>query len=80
MLFLGVQQYKARDFAVQINLTEKNAWGILKLIIDYSMKLPEGKYILLRDPNKQIIRLYEVPEEAFDENADENEAVADEDD
>jgi len=50
------------------------------LIIDYSMKLPEGKYILLRDPNKQIIRLYEVPEEAFDENADENEAVADEDD
>jgi len=81
-VILGVHPYKPRDFAAQINLTEKNAWGILKLIIDHAMKLPEGKYILLRDPNKPIIRLYEVPEDAFDENAEEEQTneLANEDD
>ena len=27
----------------------------------------EGKYVLVKDPNKQILRLYEVPAGSFEE-------------
>ena len=29
-----------------------NAWGILRCIIDTCMKLPDGKYLILKDPLK----------------------------
>ena len=29
-----------------------NGWGILRVIIDTCMKLSEGKYLILKDPNK----------------------------
>lgn len=29
-----------------------NAWGILRCVIDLCMKQVDGKYLILRDPNK----------------------------
>jgi translation initiation factor 3 subunit D len=29
------------------------------------MKMPEGKYVLVKDPNKPVIRLYSVPMSTF---------------
>lgn len=49
---LGTQQFKPKEFADQINLNMDNAWGILRCIIDTCMKLKEGKYLIMKDPNK----------------------------
>ena len=49
---LGMQQFKPTEFAQQINLKLENAWGILRCIIDICMKLKQGKYLIMKDPNK----------------------------
>eukprot|EP00177_Eucheuma_denticulatum_P007516 GFKZ01013676.1.p2 GENE.GFKZ01013676.1~~GFKZ01013676.1.p2 ORF type:complete len:546 (-),score=80.24 GFKZ01013676.1:2114-3751(-) len=76
---LGTQMYRPREFANQIALNTNNMWGILKGIIDIVYKnLGDGeKGLLLKDPNKPIIRLYRVPDDAFEEDEEDD---ADEDD
>lgn len=54
-VILGTQQYKPNEFATQINLNMDNAWGILRCIIDICMKQKDGKYLIMKDPNKVII-------------------------
>ena len=51
-MILGTQQFRPMEFANQINLSMDNAWGILRCIIDICMKLPDGKYLIMKDPNK----------------------------
>lgn len=51
-VILGTQQYKPNEFATQINLNMDNAWGILRCIIDICMKQKDGKYLIMKDPNK----------------------------
>ncbi|KAJ3670784.1 hypothetical protein LUZ60_008210 [Juncus effusus] len=63
---LAVIGHKPRDFAAQINLNTSNMWGIVKSIVDLSMKLGEGKYVLVKDPAKPQVRFYEVPPDAFE--------------
>lgn len=63
---LSVIGYKPRDFGAQINLNTANMWGIVKSIVDLSMKLGEGKYVLVKDPAKPQVRIYEVPPDAFE--------------
>ncbi|KAG1346862.1 eukaryotic translation initiation factor 3 subunit D [Cocos nucifera] len=65
-VILSVIGYKPRDFAAQINLNTSNMWGIVKSIVDICMKLNEGKYVLVKDPAKPQIRIYEVPADAFE--------------
>jgi len=63
---LGTQQYRPKEFAPLINLNLNNAWGILKAIVDLCLTLEEGKYLLLKDPNKPVLRLYSIPLDAFE--------------
>jgi translation initiation factor 3 subunit D len=63
---LSVIGYKPRDFAAQINLNTANMWGIVKSIVDLCMKLGEGKYVLVKDPAKPQVRIYEVSPDAFE--------------
>jgi len=77
-VILGTGVYKPREFAPLINLNIGNAWGILKAIIDLCLQLEEGKYLLLKDPNKPVVRFYSVPTDAFDE-VEEAEPLPDED-
>ncbi|XP_008798328.2 eukaryotic translation initiation factor 3 subunit D-like [Phoenix dactylifera] len=65
-VILSVIGYKPRDFAAQINLNTSNMWGIVKSIVDLCMKLNEGKYVLVKDPAKPQVRIYEVPADAFE--------------
>ncbi|KAE8689431.1 Eukaryotic translation initiation factor 3 subunit D [Hibiscus syriacus] len=65
-VILGVVGYKPKDFAAQINLNTANMWGIVKSIVDLCMKLNEGKYVLVKDPSKPQVRIYEVPADAFE--------------
>jgi translation initiation factor 3 subunit D len=65
-VILAVAGYKPREFATQINLNTSNMWGIVKSIVDLCMKLNEGKYVLVKDPSKPQVRIYEVPVDAFE--------------
>lgn len=40
------------DFAGQLNVSLANGWGIVRTVVDLCMKQPEGKYVLVKDPNK----------------------------
>lgn len=73
-VILGVVSFKPRDFANQMNLNLNNGWGIVRTIVDMCMQMPDGKYVLVKDPNKQVLRLYEVPVNTFED--EEEEAVA----
>uniref|UniRef100_A0A6P4FH77 Eukaryotic translation initiation factor 3 subunit D n=1 Tax=Drosophila rhopaloa TaxID=1041015 RepID=A0A6P4FH77_DRORH len=70
-VILGTQQFKPQEFATQINLNMDNAWGILRCLIDIVMKQPDGKFLLMKDPNKPMVRLYDIPENAFDSEVEE---------
>jgi len=66
---LAAPVYKPREFARQINLNPDNMWGILQYIIKMVLALPsQGKYVLLKDPNKKVLLLYKVPLSTFDES------------
>lgn len=65
-VILGLQQFKPHEFATQINLSMDNAWGILRCIIDLIRKQKDGKYLIMKDPNKPMIRLYDIPDNTFD--------------
>ncbi|KAF7723236.1 hypothetical protein EC973_002174 [Apophysomyces ossiformis] len=71
-VILGTQSYKPKDFASQMNLSLTNGWGIVKAVVDLSLKLPEGRYVFMKDPNKPILRIYSIPgEEDFDQEEEE---------
>ncbi|KAF2707549.1 eukaryotic translation initiation factor 3 subunit D [Pleomassaria siparia CBS 279.74] len=71
-VILGVLTNKPRDFANQMALNLNNGWAIVRTIVDMCLKMEEGKYVLVKDPNKSVLRLYAVPEHTFDEEAEEN--------
>ncbi|XP_030374608.1 eukaryotic translation initiation factor 3 subunit D-2 [Scaptodrosophila lebanonensis] len=76
-VILGTQQFKPQEFATQINLSLDNAWGVLRCLIDIIMKQADGKYLIMKDPNKPMIRLYDIPDNAFDSDAGEEEESSD---
>lgn len=57
-VILGTQQFKPTEFATQISLNMDNAWGVLRCVIDLCMKQPDGKYLILRDPNKVMYYIF----------------------
>ncbi|KAF4980956.1 hypothetical protein FZEAL_3151 [Fusarium zealandicum] len=77
---LGVVGWKPRDFANQMNLSLSNGWGIVRTIADMclSSSSQDAKFILVKDPNKSILRLYEVPSSSFDDDEEEEEEEAEE--
>ena len=60
-VILGLQQFKPTEFAQQMNLNMENAWGILRCILDIIKKLDDGKYLIMRDPNKVRLLLTCLP-------------------
>jgi len=70
-VILAVQDYTPKEFATQINLNIKNTWGSLKRIVEMCMKQPTGKYVLVKDPEKPTIKLYQVPDDSFTEKKSE---------
>lgn len=73
-VIVGVLGYKPREFAAQMNLNLGNGWGIVRTIVDMVMGFDRehAKYVLIKDPNKPILRLYEVPLTTFEgEDGDE---------
>ncbi|XP_055300380.1 eukaryotic translation initiation factor 3 subunit D [Sitodiplosis mosellana] len=71
-VILGTSQFRPQEFATQINLSMDNAWGILRCIIDICMKQKDGKYLIMKDPNKPMIRLYDIPDNTFETEGSDN--------
>jgi translation initiation factor 3 subunit D len=44
--------------ASQITLSMNMCWGIFKKFVARFQNLPEGNYLILRDPHKPVVRLY----------------------
>lgn len=78
-VILGVQPFKPIELANQINLKLDNAWGVLKHLIQICMKLDEGKYVILKDPMKPVIRIYSVPQDTFEDDDEEDDDDEDDD-
>ncbi|EER02886.1 eukaryotic translation initiation factor 3 subunit, putative [Perkinsus marinus ATCC 50983] len=91
---LSVQTYKTEDFAKQIGMNTSNAFGIVQAVVDLVMqyKAPgaeeeeeedgasfAGKFLLLKEPSKSMIRLYAVPWEEFEESDEEEMSESDDD-
>jgi translation initiation factor 3 subunit D len=72
---LGVVGYDPRKFAEQMNLNLNNGWGIVRTIVDMCLRKPEGKYVLVKDPNKPLLRLYEVPPSTFEDGEEDGEGI-----
>ena len=75
---LGEQYVKPAVVARLVALSTQNMWAIMHHIIEVSMKQPEGKYLLVRDPSKGILRLYKLPSGTFDDSSSEEEESSDE--
>lgn len=76
---LATSQFEPRAFAAQINLSVQNMWGVFAMLVGLVRKQQDGKYVILRDPNKPVVRLYAVPME-FNEDTESEEESSDEED
>merc|ERR1712013_886079 len=54
-----------------------NAWGIVRCVLDIIMQQKDGKYLIVKDPNKQILRLYDIPDNTFESEDDSEESEED---
>ncbi|KAK4687723.1 translation initiation factor 3 subunit D, partial [Tremellales sp. Uapishka_1] len=72
---LGIQSLKPEAFAQQMNVSIPNGFGIVRTIADLVLKQPEGKYVLVKDPNNPLVRLYSVPEGVFDAEEEEEDDI-----
>ena len=45
---LCVQGVKPKDFAMQINLSMENCWGIVRALVDVVAAMDDGKYLLVK--------------------------------
>jgi translation initiation factor 3 subunit D len=57
---LGSSLVKPYDFCDQIAFNLGNGWGIVKAISDLCLKLDDGKYVILRDPSRQMLTIYRI--------------------
>jgi len=55
---LGTQIYKTSEFARQIGLRKSTMWGILKTLFTKFQNMDDGKYVIMRDPNKAAIKIF----------------------
>jgi len=51
-VILSTASMRPLEFAAQLNVVLANGWGIVRTVTDMCMKMPEGKYVLVKDPNK----------------------------
>jgi len=64
---LATQFYRPKDFATQITLSEGQMWAMIRMFVQMLQKQDEGKYVLMRNPNKAVLTLFKVPPETFED-------------
>merc|ERR1712194_612849 len=51
-VILATQFFRPKDFANQITLSENSMWAMIRIFVTMLHKQDEGKYVLMREPNK----------------------------
>ncbi|CAB9513169.1 factor 3 subunit D [Seminavis robusta] len=64
---LATQFYRPKDFATQITLSEGQMWAMIRMFVQLLQKQEDGKYVLMRNPNKAVLLLYKVPMDTFED-------------
>jgi translation initiation factor 3 subunit D len=64
-MILNMQSFRPSEMLQQTNLDMNNCWGIVKGFVDIIRKQDDGQFVILKDPNKPLLRIYEVPLNAF---------------
>lgn len=77
---MATQFYKPVELATNMTLTLQNMWGIIKMFADKFLSLEDGKFVIMKDPNKPIVRIYRVPQETFEDTDDEEDEENEEED
>jgi len=67
-VILATQFYRPKDFASQITLSETQMWAMMRMFVTMFAKQEEGKYVLMREPNKAVLTMYKVPQDTFEED------------
>jgi len=67
---VAVTKHTTSDFAHEVGVDFQKMWGSLKYILDIARKFDNGKYILLRDPNKKQLVFYKIAMDEFDKKPD----------
>jgi len=62
-LLVGVNKFYVSQLASNLNLAISNCWGVFAGLVELLRTQADGKYILIKDPNRLILRLYSCPEE-----------------
>ena len=75
---LSIQNYSIDTVAKQIMLNEKSMWAIAEHLINQIKKQEDGHYIMMKDPTKNIVRIYKVSEEDLTKIEEEEEYDDDE--
>ena len=65
-VILATQFYRPKDFASQITLSETQMWAMMRMFVTMFAKQDEGKYVLMREPNKAVLTMYKVPQDTFE--------------
>ena len=60
-MLLATSQQKPKDLATQLNIKMSNCWAIVRYIVDTCFKMDKESYVLMKDPNKPLMYLYELP-------------------
>jgi translation initiation factor 3 subunit D len=62
--------YRFRDFryntdylAKSLNVSMENAWGVVRALLDVVRGRGDGRWVILKDPSKASLRIYETPVE-----------------
>lgn len=63
---IGVTTFDTQAFTTSVRIPRTQLWGTLKTILDFVCEQEEGKYILLRDPMRANLKIYEVDDSTFD--------------
>lgn len=61
---LNSMTMNTNKFIDLINFKFDEAWNRVKYVIDYLENKPDGKYILLKDPIKNYLKIFSVDEES----------------
>lgn len=56
-VILSTVSLRPSDFAGQLNVSLANGWGIVRTVTDLCLKQPEGKYVIIKDPNRVWLTL-----------------------
>ncbi|KAI0217247.1 hypothetical protein L0F63_002875 [Massospora cicadina] len=72
---LTTMQYRPQDFVSQMNFQLSTGWGIVHTIVNLCLQLEEGHYMMVKDPNKPIIRLYSIPSDDLEADLDNDPSI-----